>query len=98
MASHGVSWTLGAHMRFGSLDFFITTEGELARAPTPIQPLRSAGLDTVVKALEELRLHSPKASSSTSITSGWNASSPSSLDPDRPRRIYAACLSHLPTS
>jgi hypothetical protein len=34
MASHGVSWILGAHIRFESLDFFVTTEGELARAPT----------------------------------------------------------------
>jgi hypothetical protein len=61
MANHGVSWTLGAHVRFGSLDFFITTEGKLAWAPTLVQPLRSTGLDTVIEALEELRLHSSEA-------------------------------------
>jgi hypothetical protein len=49
------------HLRFGSLDFFVTAEGELAWAPAPIQPLRSTGLDTVVEALEELQLHTPKA-------------------------------------
>jgi hypothetical protein len=61
MANHGMSWTLGAHVHFGSLDFFITMEGEMAWAPTLIQPLRSTGLDTVVEALEELRLHSSEA-------------------------------------
>jgi hypothetical protein len=35
MASHDIDWTSGAHVRFGSLDFIVTTEGELARAPTP---------------------------------------------------------------
>jgi hypothetical protein len=44
-------------MDFGSLDFFVTTEGELARAPAPIQPLCSASLEIVVEALEELQLH-----------------------------------------
>jgi hypothetical protein len=41
-------------MCFGSLDFFVTMEEELAQAPALIQPLRSASLDTVVEALEEL--------------------------------------------
>jgi hypothetical protein len=41
-------------MHFESLDFFITAKEELMRAPAPIQPLRSASLDTVVEALEEL--------------------------------------------
>ena len=43
-------------MRFGDLDFIITTKGELARAPVVIQPLHSAGLDVIIEALEELRL------------------------------------------
>jgi hypothetical protein len=42
------------HVRFESLDFFVTVEEELMRAPAPIQPLRSASLDVVVKTLEEL--------------------------------------------
>jgi hypothetical protein len=29
MASHGIDWTPGAHVRFRSLDFIITIEGEL---------------------------------------------------------------------
>ena len=61
MASHGVSWVSGAHVRFGSLDFFITTEGELAWALAPIQLLRSTGLDATVEALEKLQLHAPEA-------------------------------------
>ena len=48
-------------MRFGDLDFIIMTEGELARAPVVIQPLHSAGLDTIVEALEELHLQAPEA-------------------------------------
>ena len=54
MASHGVSWVSGAHMRFGSMDFIVTTEGELAQASVDIQPLHSADLDAIVEALEEL--------------------------------------------
>ena len=45
MASHDVSWIPGVHMRFGNLDFIITTEGELALASAAIQPLHSTGLD-----------------------------------------------------
>jgi hypothetical protein len=36
MASHDIDWTLGAHGRFGSLDFVVTMEGELVQALTPI--------------------------------------------------------------
>ena len=54
MASHGVSWVPGTHVRFGNLDFIITMEGELAQAPAAVQPLHSAGLDAIDKALEEL--------------------------------------------
>jgi hypothetical protein len=44
MASHDIDWTPGAHVCFGSLDFIITTEGELARAPAAQTPL-AIGLD-----------------------------------------------------
>ena len=54
MACHGVSWVPGAHVRFESLDFFVSTEGELARASAPIQLLRSTSLDATVEALKEL--------------------------------------------
>ena len=76
MASRNVSWVLGAHVRFGDLDFIITTEGELVRAPVVIQPLHFTGLDAIAEALEELQLHIPEAhaprsdSSSTSTTGG----------------------------
>jgi hypothetical protein len=40
---------------FESLDFIVTTEGELARAPTPQAP-RATSLDAVIRALEELCL------------------------------------------
>ena len=61
MASHSVSWVPSVHVRFGNLDFIITTEGELAQVPTAVQPLHAAGLDTIAEALEELQLHAPEA-------------------------------------
>ena len=54
LASHSVSWVLGAHLRFGYLDFVVTMEGELVQAPTAVQPLHSVGLDAIAEALEEL--------------------------------------------
>ena len=53
-------------MRFGSLDFFVTVEGELARAPAPINPFHSIGLDVIVETLEELQLHAPEPHASGS--------------------------------
>ena len=32
MANHDVSWVLGAHVRFGDLDFIVSVEGELVQA------------------------------------------------------------------
>ena len=60
MASHGVSWVSDTHVCFGSLDFFVTVEGELARALAPVQLLLSTGLDATIEALEELQLHALK--------------------------------------
>ena len=54
MASHGISWVMGAHVHFGDLDFIITVGGELALAHAAIQPLPSIGLDTVNEVAEEL--------------------------------------------
>ena len=45
MASHDISWVLGAHVCFGDLDFIVTVGGELALAHAAIQPLPSIGLD-----------------------------------------------------
>ena len=45
MANHNVSWVLGAHVCFGSLDFIITVGGELVRAHTAVQSLPSISLD-----------------------------------------------------
>ena len=61
MASHSVSWVPGVHVRFGSLDFIVATEGELARAPAPVQLLCSTGLDAIVEALKKLQLRAPEA-------------------------------------
>ena len=61
MASHGMSWVLGAQVHFGDLDFIVTTEGELAQAPAAVQPLHSAGLDAIGEALEALQLHAQGA-------------------------------------
>ena len=61
MASHGVSWVLGMHVRFENLDFIVTTEGELAQVPAAVQPLHSTNLDMITEALEELHLHAPEA-------------------------------------
>ena len=54
MASHDISWVPGAYVRFGNLDFIISTEGELAQVPVAVQTLHSAGLDAIAEALEEL--------------------------------------------
>ena len=61
MASHNVSWVLGTHMRFGSLDFIVTTEGELVMAPVAVRPLHSTSLDAIVEVLKELQLHASEA-------------------------------------
>ena len=41
MASHGISWVPGTHVRFGDLDFIVTVGGELALAHAAIQSLPS---------------------------------------------------------
>ena len=61
MASHGISWVPGAHVRFEDLDFIVTAKGELTRAPIIAQPLHSTSLDAIAEALEELRLHALEA-------------------------------------
>ena len=61
MASHGVSWVSGAHVCFESLDFIVATEGELTRAPIPVQLPRSTDLDATVEAFAELQLRTPEA-------------------------------------
>ena len=42
MASHGISWVLGAHVRFGNLDFIITVGGELVLVHAAIQSSTAA--------------------------------------------------------
>ena len=49
------------HVRFGNLDFIVTTMGELVQAPIVVQPLHSASLDAIAEVLEELQLHAPEA-------------------------------------
>ena len=45
MASHGINWVPGTHVRFRDQDFIITVGGELALAHAAIQPLPSIGLN-----------------------------------------------------
>ena len=54
MTSHDISWVLDEHVRFRNLDFIILKEGELAQVPAADQPLHSAGLDMIAKALDKL--------------------------------------------
>jgi hypothetical protein len=61
MASHSISWIPGVHVRFRTLDFVITMEGELVRALAPTKPPLTTGLDAIDEALEELQLQAPKA-------------------------------------
>jgi hypothetical protein len=61
MAGHSISWILGVHVRFGTLDFVITTDGERVRALAPAQPPLATGLDAIDEALEELQLHALEA-------------------------------------
>jgi hypothetical protein len=56
MACHDISWVPGTRIRFGSLDFIVTAEGDLERALTPVLPSPATGLDTVIETLEGLRL------------------------------------------
>ena len=60
MASHDLSWVLGAHVCLGDLDFIVTVKGGLAMAPVAARPLHSIGLDAITEALEELQLHAPE--------------------------------------
>ena len=54
MASHGVRLVPSTHVRFGNLDFIITTEEGLVLAPATVQPLYFNSLDAITKMLEEL--------------------------------------------
>jgi hypothetical protein len=60
MADRNVSWVPSAHVRFGSLDFVITSEVELARVLAPQSPPDSS-LKAVVKVVEKLQLNPPEA-------------------------------------
>ena len=71
MASHGVSWVPSTHVRFGNLDVIVTTEGELAQVPAAVQPLHSAGLDSIVETLEELQLHASEAHAPRERPAPW---------------------------
>jgi hypothetical protein len=43
-------------MRFGSLDFIITTGGVLEQIRVPVRPARTTNLDPIVEAFEGMRL------------------------------------------
>jgi hypothetical protein len=50
-------------VRFGSLDFIVTNEGELVRALAPQTP-PTTSFDVIVGALQELQLSAPEARAS----------------------------------
>jgi hypothetical protein len=56
MACHNIGWVSGACMCYGSLDFVVTVEGDLERAPAPVLPSLAMGLDAIVETLEGLWL------------------------------------------
>jgi hypothetical protein len=51
-------------VHFGSLDFVIIMEGELVQAIVSVQSPPSLGLNTIIKALEELQLSALEARAS----------------------------------
>ena len=44
MATHAISWVLGAHVHFDDLDFIVTLGGELALAHVAVQSLSPISL------------------------------------------------------
>ena len=92
------------HVRFGNLDFTVTTEGGLVQAPAAVQPLHSAGLDVIAETLEELQLHALEARAPGSdLLLGFDYGRlerqlGAFLDPDHPRRTCATSPSRSPTS
>ena len=56
MATHAITWTPGAHVHFGDLDFIITLEGELALTHSAAPSLPSINLS-------RLRLEGPPGNS-----------------------------------
>jgi hypothetical protein len=105
MASHRVSWTLGIHARLRSPNFLFAAEEGLARAPTPVQPLRSTGLNVVIKALVKLRALESRAPGATSFSTpttrvcttrpaGREALSPACLTLDAPTNISVWAARH----
>lgn len=64
MACHDIGWVLSARMCFRSLDFVVTTEGDLEEAPALVLPSPATSLDMVVEALEGLQLHPSESGAS----------------------------------
>jgi hypothetical protein len=51
-------------VRFRSLDFIVTMEGELVQALAPVQSPPPTSLDVIIEALEELQPNAPEARTS----------------------------------
>ena len=78
MANHNLSWVLGAHVRFGDLDFIVMAEEELAMAPAAVRPLHSADLDAIAEAVVEadlLILSSPWLKDTLKWCRSWSSQS-----------------------
>ena len=71
MANHTEGWAPGALVRFGSLDFIVTSDGSLEQIQAPVRP---TDVDTTIDMLQGLRLRdqepgAPAASSSDTFDS-----------------------------
>jgi len=53
MANHTEGWAPGALVRFGSLDFIVTSDGSLEQIQAPVRP---TDIDTTIDMLQGLRL------------------------------------------
>jgi hypothetical protein len=62
MANHVGGWAPGALVRFGNLDFIVTTEGGLGQVQVPVWPARTTSLDPVIDAFEGMRLRTSEDS------------------------------------
>jgi hypothetical protein len=49
MVIHDIGWVLEAHVRFGSLHFIATNEGDLVRTPALVPPPPAINLNVVIE-------------------------------------------------
>jgi hypothetical protein len=60
MANHAGGWAPGMLVRFGSLDFIITTKGGLEQIHVPARPIHASVLNSIVEDFGGWQLHAPE--------------------------------------